>query len=82
MRKWKTKMSLLAEVRAELKSKRACKRHHILWDGNKHKFGTKIPCDFCGYKFRLSDYSDYRAGYRAAGGNDKEVFTATNERLH
>ena len=73
------KTSLLEEVRIELKAKNACTRHHILFDGNKFKFGTKIPCDFCGYNFYLSDYKNYRAGYKAAGGNDGDIFTAINE---
>jgi len=77
-RNW-TGKSLLAEVRADLKKRNGCKRHHITYDGDTYKFGSKIPCANCGYGFRLSDYGLYRAGYVAAGGDDKDVFIAINE---
>lgn len=53
---------------------RSCLCHKFI--DEKVTIGQKITCVNCGGKMRLTDIGNYLAGYKAAGGDVKNVWWA------
>lgn len=60
-------------IRARVARERACPKHRFEIGDGPYAMGVKYQCVHCGTQKRLMDIGDYMRGYKAAGGNPKDV---------
>lgn len=66
--------ALWAEVQENSRKMRECSRHRF--EHQTVTLGMKINCLNCGGYLRLTDIGQYIAGYKAAGGDEADIWPA------